>query len=487
MMRNLLLGLLTFFITQNIYANAVGTDFQLFNPTHSATHFVSVESSKTSRQAHLKFGLYLHYSHNLLPEFKSDSSSFEFSEDDKDSSVLGYDLTISLGLTDWADLGVSIPFVASQSSKDGDGNFALQYADKGLNELRTNLKVRLLGDASWGLALVGGVIFDFIDNNPFTGDDPGPTFIGQLAFDYQLTELLRLGINVGYKFRQNGDYIPTIATAGGGTSDNPLLPFGNDFLTSLGLAYKLESINSSIIAEFYMRQAISDPDSDDFNTSNNYSVTKSKAESLAKEIQKSAEALLGFKYFLNENLQFHAGVVAKVIDSPGVADFRVYGGLNYIMGPLWGTKKSMPPVEEKDTRTVEIAMPAPAVIPIPEIAEPKADTFVLKNVLFRSGSGSLALKGSVAHLTKFKNWLDSKPSWQKIIVQGHTDSNGGEASNQRLSEKRAKTIRTVLIKRYDIDPNKIEVVGYGEAQPVASNETNAGRKRNRRVEIQVVD
>lgn len=64
---------------------------------------------------------------------------------------------------------------------------------------------------------------------------------------------------------------------------------------------------------------------------------------------------------------------------------------------------------------------------------------------------------------------------------GHTDSMGPEEYNQNLSERRANAVRDVLIERFDIRPGRVTAVGYGESEPVASNDTREGRQQNRRV------
>lgn len=66
-------------------------------------------------------------------------------------------------------------------------------------------------------------------------------------------------------------------------------------------------------------------------------------------------------------------------------------------------------------------------------------------------------------------------------LEGHTDSMGSEAYNQDLSERRVNAVREVLIERFDIDASRVTTTGYGESQPVASNDTEAGRAENRRV------
>ena len=71
-----------------------------------------------------------------------------------------------------------------------------------------------------------------------------------------------------------------------------------------------------------------------------------------------------------------------------------------------------------------------------------------------------------------------------IRVEGHTDSKGTNEYNMNLSKRRSDAVKTLLILRGVAD-SRIEVVGFGETMPVATNETEAGRQKNRRVEIKI--
>jgi OOP family OmpA-OmpF porin len=72
-----------------------------------------------------------------------------------------------------------------------------------------------------------------------------------------------------------------------------------------------------------------------------------------------------------------------------------------------------------------------------------------------------------------------------IIAVGHTDSIGTDAYNQKLSVRRAESVKAYLISK-GIEKNRIYTEGKGEKQPVADNKTKEGRAKNRRVEIEVV-
>ena len=72
-----------------------------------------------------------------------------------------------------------------------------------------------------------------------------------------------------------------------------------------------------------------------------------------------------------------------------------------------------------------------------------------------------------------------------VIAIGHTDSIGSDAYNQKLSVRRAESVKAYLVSK-GIEPNRVYTEGKGKKQPVASNQTKDGRAKNRRVEIEVI-
>lgn len=92
------------------------------------------------------------------------------------------------------------------------------------------------------------------------------------------------------------------------------------------------------------------------------------------------------------------------------------------------------------------------------------------------------------HYNEVKEVADfmTKYSNTTTVIEGHTDSNGSDSYNQQLSQRRADAVKDMLINQFGIDANRVTAVGYGEAQPRASNATAEGRQQNRRV-IAVID
>lgn len=104
-------------------------------------------------------------------------------------------------------------------------------------------------------------------------------------------------------------------------------------------------------------------------------------------------------------------------------------------------------------------------------------------VTFASGSSQI-MPGFYRTLDDVSNTLNQYPQ-SYLDVVGHTDSEGSEAFNQDLSERRANAVANYFRSR-GVLPDRIAPYGMGETQPVASNATPAGRQANRRVELRII-
>jgi outer membrane protein OmpA-like peptidoglycan-associated protein len=104
----------------------------------------------------------------------------------------------------------------------------------------------------------------------------------------------------------------------------------------------------------------------------------------------------------------------------------------------------------------------------------------LSDVLFDTGRATLK-PGADRDLDRLAQALKDNRN-TRVLIEGHTDSVGGDDYNQALSERRAEAVADALRLR-GVPPDRYEVKGLGKAFPVASNETSAGRQQNRRVEI----
>jgi outer membrane protein OmpA-like peptidoglycan-associated protein len=121
-----------------------------------------------------------------------------------------------------------------------------------------------------------------------------------------------------------------------------------------------------------------------------------------------------------------------------------------------------------------------AILPTRET--PRGLVVNMSDVLFDVGKYSLKEPAREA-LARFAGIVLSHPGLN-VQVEGYTDSTGSDELNQRLSEHRANTVHDFLIAQ-GVNPQNITAVGYGKSYPVASNDTAAGRRLNRRVELVV--
>jgi outer membrane protein OmpA-like peptidoglycan-associated protein len=114
----------------------------------------------------------------------------------------------------------------------------------------------------------------------------------------------------------------------------------------------------------------------------------------------------------------------------------------------------------------------------------ESEPIVLKNVFFATSSAELRPE-SKNELDKLKQLLDDNPK-MRIRLNGHTDSEGNDADNLNLSDRRAHAVRTFLINK-GILAARLEAKGFGETKPIASNDTPEGRQENRRTEFVVLN
>jgi OOP family OmpA-OmpF porin len=139
-----------------------------------------------------------------------------------------------------------------------------------------------------------------------------------------------------------------------------------------------------------------------------------------------------------------------------------------------------------------VVAPIPATTPSPapepvgaslEACQSALDTFAREEgVHFRRDAWELTPRGR-AVIEGLASAVEPCAGLQ-VEVQGHTDAQGVKAANIRLSRKRAETVRDHLV-RLGLSPDRLSAVGFGPDQPIASNRTEAGRSRNRRIAFRV--
>ncbi len=142
------------------------------------------------------------------------------------------------------------------------------------------------------------------------------------------------------------------------------------------------------------------------------------------------------------------------------------------VGAAVGRRMDKQEQELRQIEGVEVSRPS----------EGEIDVRLTSDILFDYNSAGLrpASRTTLNELAQnFAQYPDNQ-----IVVEGHTDSTGSDAYNQKLSEQRAGNVADYLIDR-GVASRNVVVYGYGEAQPKSSNDTAEGRQLNRRVEIHI--
>lgn len=143
---------------------------------------------------------------------------------------------------------------------------------------------------------------------------------------------------------------------------------------------------------------------------------------------------------------------------------------------------------EQQARVQAEETAAAAMASLERIAQIKSDAretviTLSGSVLFETGKAAL-LPIAKQRLSTVAHALKQQDGDKVFVVEGHTDSRGAEDSNQRLSLERAESVRAFLIEQ-GVPQDRIQAVGRGEIEPIATNDSPEGRANNRRVEIVV--
>ncbi len=434
---------LTFLSAQLTFANVVGVGAQNFNPTSNGIDFVTVQSSETLEPGIMNLGLFFNYAVNTLPNYQNITTQ---RRDEPKDQLISMDTSIGLGLTKNWDIGFTVPQVLSQKVDENSTVFRGQFENTGITEYRINTKYRFFGDAQGGLATIVSMNYYAIDNYPFTGIDPGPTFNFELAYDFTY-EKFNIGTNIGYRLRNQGTPVAGV----------PVDPYPNEFLLSLGASYLVTDIDTKIIAEIFS------------------SLPTEEVQFTSDRELSSAEFILGAKWDVTNDIAFHIGGGTELYHGSSSPDWRVYTGVNWTIGPLFG--------KQYETYT------EPEVVFIEDLDfQQRAngdEVFIAKDVLFEFNSSRVTTEFRET-LRKLASYLTKGDGFKGLQITGHTDSVGSLIYNDRLSLKRAQSVRRELLNYLPASEHrKVSALGRGERDPIADNGNYQGRALNRRVEFNV--
>jgi len=175
-----------------------------------------------------------------------------------------------------------------------------------------------------------------------------------------------------------------------------------------------------------------------------------------------------------------------VIASRDVEEFT--GWHTTCIGASWAQKielpKPVPPPVVVVTPTPKPVAPIPPPPPKVIVPPPAKVQPVFPSVFFNVNKSNLDAS-QIKTLDGIGDYL-AKNSDVKVLILGHSDSKGSQIANEKISEKRAKTVRSYLHDKFKIADERMAIKAYGADRPISPNDTEEGRRKNRRVEIMIV-
>jgi outer membrane protein OmpA-like peptidoglycan-associated protein len=210
-------------------------------------------------------------------------------------------------------------------------------------------------------------------------------------------------------------------------------------------------------------------------------------DKLSKEqctLQKEGNGLFAFPVLLNAQPTTLPAVRAGCMTDDGPAEFYILNQPDYPLMLSWklGSGSQLQVIkitypQQPQPRKTE-AKPAPSAMEEQLKEKKKVDVY---GIYFDFASDHLKPE-STPVLEEIAGVLKDNPDWN-LTVNGHTDNVGGDPYNLDLSKRRAAAVKQALITQYHITPERLSTDGFGASRPVDTNDTLAGRARNRRVEL----
>jgi len=415
---------LILFATTPSLANVIGTGAQNFNTIPSGIDFLTVHSSETLKPGIINIGLMGNYAVNSLPYIEGiPQGRTEFND-----TLLSSEFNIGVGLLRNWEIGLSLPYILKQTVA-ADKTLHGEFSSNGNTEVRFHNKVRLFGNSSKGVALVGTVNYNRTINNPYKGNPSRPTYNLEVVGDKTFGNLA-IGLNLGHRWTNRGEAVPNAMFE----------PISNQIIASAAVNFYLPKLNTKIIAEIFG------------------SVPAKERNSDADRNSSSLEMIGGFKHDATHSIAVHVGGGTELLHGLASPDWRVYAGVNYTFGPVLAEK--------------------------PKLFRVDANRLILQNILFEFDSTEM-LGDFKDVFDELAEYLRKIHTFRQVRIEGHTDAIGTEEYNFNLSNRRAEAVMNFLVKGYNFDAKKFEFIGMGETQPIADNGNYQGRQTNRRVELKI--
>ncbi|HSA60518.1 MAG TPA: OmpA family protein [bacterium] len=399
---------------------ATSFDSLSFKPADDHGYFLVTQQSQTLG----KWG----WAAGLTTEFSNDSLVLKNAAGARIQDVIDDQIALqaggALGVADWLNVGLNVSFVPLQRFT----RIAPPISDDGarMGDVRLDFKARIVDNEKHpvGLSVVPFVTFPtgsdshFVGNGKFTG--------GALAVldSKRIADRVSLALNVGAQLRDEVTLSP------GTTIGHQLL-----YSAAGNVAIVKKKLEGIVDVNGWTTF-------DNFFDSNNRNLELNGA----------------LRFFPIDKLAVTAGAGTGLQDGAGAPDFRAFLTVAY-----------RHPREEK------------AAPPPPEPAPAQEEVITTNRIHFAFNKAAIRPE-SYPVIDEILASIQGRPEIESVRVEGHADSVGSDAYNQKLSDQRANAVRTYMTdKGYPAD--KVTAVGMGESAPIADNATKSGRAQNRRVEF----
>jgi len=444
-----LLGILSLaLLSHEARANVIGSDLQNFNAAASIADGVTVSGAKTLGQGRFSLGMFANTAVNSLPYFKDPDSPDRDRSKSVNDTVTGVDYQIAYGLTDSWDLSLSVPFIVAQTVKSKD-SFHGEFKQLGNTELRLASKFQLITSDAYQLALQGTVNYSRVKGNPYTGDVEFPGFSLEILSSMQFG-IIDWNLNIGHRWRRS-EASPEIRAS------LPIDPAGDQWLASTGIAIDLPGTDIDVMAELYSAYA------------------EHVISNLSSRKNSIVETMLGVRKPLPYDLEFHAGIGSEINHSSSSADGRIYLGLRWTVD----TRTKAEAVEVKAIPTPVVKLASTGVLDRP------ADVVLeLEDIFFKFDSTDFRDPKGQQVLNQLGEALLAQPI-ERVIIEGYACALGSDDYNFDLSDHRAEKIERLLIQQFQVAPEKLLTVGWGETRAKFDNSREETRKNNRRVTFRI--
>lgn len=202
----------------------------------------------------------------------------------------------------------------------------------------------------------------------------------------------------------------------------------------------------------------------------------SKPEEVTEVLEQEIERIRGSELQLRQDLTDSQAFTGAMEDEIRELDQQL-GGASAERRELVLQLEKQARGEEQVAQIEAIFLPSEATI----FRQSNSIVVRLFGLEFASGSAKLA-ESNEELLAKVNKAVEVFPD-STLLIEGHTDSQGSNPMNQRLSQNRAEAVQNYLIENFRVSPTRIRAEGYGATRPIANNETEEGRAKNRRIDL----